>query len=85
MEYLYQPLFKYIALILILFLFIHQYKIIDQDSYLLICVVVVVLVMMMDYFIIDKHPGIFEDAPQKLFLDMNDNDDNNDIDDESKN
>ena len=60
MEYQFQPLFKYIGLILILFLFLHQYKNINQDSYLILCVTIIIFVMIVDYFSIDKHPNLFE-------------------------
>ncbi len=69
MEYIYPPLYKYLALILIYFLFIRHYKCIDQDSYLLLCVVFVTIAMMMDYYLIDNHPGLFTNKYVETFDD----------------
>lgn len=57
MEYIYPPLYKYLALILIFFMFIRHYKSIDQESYLLLCFVFLVMAVMMDYYLIEYHPN----------------------------
>jgi hypothetical protein len=75
MEYIYAPLYKYLALILLYFMFIRHYKCIDQDSYLLLCFIFVIITIMMDYYLIDNHPGLFTVKQVETFDDCDDDDD----------
>ncbi len=66
MEYLFQPIFKYICLILMIFMFLIQYKTINQDSYLSLSIVIIIFVIILDFFYIHKHPNVFEDEEEIL-------------------
>ena len=58
MEYRYSPLYKYLAFLIILFLFLRQYKQISQDKYLIIAILITLLVILLDYMLIFDHPTI---------------------------
>ena len=68
----------------ILFMFIKHYKTIDQESYLLLCIIFSFVVILMDYYLIDYHPGVFatkQDIPnnRESFEDL-DNENNEQYD-----
>ena len=57
MNYIYPPLYKYIAFILIFFLFLGHYKVITQQNYLLVSLMATVIIILLDYFLIENHTG----------------------------
>ena len=58
MEYRYPPLYKYIALFIILFLFFRHYKQFTQDKYLILSLLITSFVMLLDYMLIYNHPNL---------------------------
>lgn len=81
MEYRYPPLYKYVVLFIILFLFLRYYKQITPDKYLLVAILVTLLVVALDYMMIFDHPAIIT-TEEKFTLD--DPDDLDDLDDDDK-
>lgn len=65
MNYIFPPLYKYIAFILIFFLFIRYYKVITQQNYLLVALVATVIILLLDYFLIENHVHIINNDLQK--------------------
>lgn len=57
MNYIYPPLYKYIAFILIFFLFLGHYKVITQQNYLLVSLMATIIIILLDYFLIENHTG----------------------------
>jgi hypothetical protein len=70
MEYKYPPIYKYLTLILIFFMFLRHYKVVTHEQYLPITIIFVLTVGMLDYVLIHEHPYLTSDA----------NDDNDEID-----
>lgn len=76
MNYIYPPIYKYIAFILIFFLFLRYYKVITQQNYLIIALVATIIIILLDYFLIENHTNLIfgekviynetEDALHKL-------------------
>lgn len=58
MNYIYCPLYKYIAFTIIFFMFLRYYKVITQPNYLIITLVAVLIFILLDYFLIYNHPNI---------------------------
>lgn len=61
MNYIYPPMYKYIAFILIIFLFMGHYKVITQPNYLLVSIVGTATIFLLDHFLIENHPGLLHD------------------------
>jgi len=59
MEYLYPPLYKYIAIFIIIFLFLKFYKQITPDKYLIISILITLLFVSLDYMMISNQPSLF--------------------------
>lgn len=58
MKYKYSPIFKYIVLLLAIFMFIKHTKILTNNNIFLISISILAIVMVFDYTIIDKHPNL---------------------------
>ena len=84
MEYRYPPLYKYIIIFVIVFLFLRYYNYITPDKYLWIALFVTILIILLDYMIISDHPNVMHNREDELFdelaeiLDFNDSDNNSD-------
>ena len=72
MEYRYPPLYKYIILLLIIFLFLIYYKCIDQNNYLYIAIFFTLVVILLDYMLIDNHANIIDSETHTELFDQND-------------
>lgn len=58
MNYIYPPLYKYIAFIIIFFMFMRYYKVITQSNYLIVALVATIILILLDYFLIYNHPNL---------------------------
>jgi hypothetical protein len=66
MEYKCKPLYKYLALTVLIFLFIfHQKTSIAHHKILLVASIVTVFIVILDYAFIDRHPPLFYDMKEK--------------------
>lgn len=66
MKYQCKPVYKYLAMLFILSLFIyHQKTSLDGLKILVFAAVLTIFSVIMDYVFIDDHPGLLEDAPKK--------------------
>jgi hypothetical protein len=77
MRYLYAPIYKYLALLVIFFLFVNYYKNITNDKFLPIITIFVTVVIIVDHMIIFNHPHItadnkegFDNLDEDLFKDI---------------
>lgn len=82
MEYRYPPIYKYLALLIIYFMFMRHYKVITYDKYLPIAIIFVFVIMLFDCVMIDNHPYL-TDVKDNASDDKDDEDcDDNDSKDE---
>jgi hypothetical protein len=58
MEYKYPPIFKYIILLLCIFMFIKHLKIMVNHQNLMITISIIIMVMIFDYILINNHPDL---------------------------
>ena len=58
MEYKYSPIFKYIMLLLVIFMFIKHLHILHDRDIFLLTISLVVIFMIFDYIIIKQHPTL---------------------------
>ncbi|AYV81217.1 MAG: hypothetical protein Harvfovirus21_14 [Harvfovirus sp.] len=73
MEYRYPPLYKYIIIFVIIFLFLRYYKNITPDKYLWIAVFITLLVILLDYMLINSHPNVMHNGDDtETFDDLTD-------------
>jgi hypothetical protein len=68
MEYKYPPIFKYIILLLCIFMFIKHLKIMVNHQNLMITISLVIMIMIFDYILIDNHPDLLGN-PVENFID----------------
>ena len=80
MEYKYPPIFKYIILLLCIFMFIKHLKIMVNYQNAIITIMITIMIIMFDYIFIDNHPEILGNSIEKFS-----ESDNIDIDDILKN
>lgn len=59
MEYKYSPIYKYIILLICIFMFIKHLKIMINQQNLMITITIIIMVMIFDYVLIEKHPNLF--------------------------
>lgn len=67
-DYRYPPLYKYVAFLIIVFLFMKYYRVIKCENYLLIAVLFTTLVMALDFILIENHPELLYDRTEKTDL-----------------
>lgn len=60
MDYKYPPIFKYIILLLCIFMFIKHLKIMSNKDDLVLSVSILLMVMIFDYILIDEHPNLLD-------------------------
>lgn len=90
MKYIYPPLYKYIAFILIFFMFLKYYKVITQQNYLIIAIFATILIILLDYFLIEDYPNLINsetDTKTETEVALNnliDSESDNDSDSESE-
>ena len=58
MEYKYPPIFKYIILLICIYMFIEHYNIILNRQNLIITTTIVIMIIVFDYLLIDNHPNM---------------------------
>ena len=58
MEYIYPPVYKYITLFVIIFLFLSFYKNISSDKFLLFAFVITMFIIAIDYIIVYNQPPL---------------------------
>ncbi len=68
MEYKYPPIFKYIILLICIFMFIKHLKIMVNHQNLMITISVVIMIMIFDYILIDNHTELLGN-PKENFVD----------------
>jgi hypothetical protein len=68
MEYKYPPIFKYIILLICIFMFIKHLKIMVNHQNLMITISIVIMIMIFDYILIDNHPELLGN-PTENFID----------------
>lgn len=66
MEYLCPPVYKYLALLLILYMFMSNYKSISNDKFLPIALIFVIIFMIFDFVLIEDHPNILLEKKQPV-------------------
>lgn len=59
MEYKYPPIFKYIILLISIFMFIKHLKIMAIHENLMITITIIFMFLIFDYILINKHPDLF--------------------------
>jgi hypothetical protein len=67
MEYKYPPLFKYIILLICIFMFIYHLKIMVNHQNLMITIPIIVIIAIFDYILIRDHPGLLN-QPSENFI-----------------
>jgi membrane-bound metal-dependent hydrolase YbcI (DUF457 family) len=77
-EYIYPPLYKYVTIFVLLFLFLKFYKQINNDKFLIISILFTLLVITLDYMMIYNHPPITK-YDMEYFIDDDDYDDYDDL------
>ena len=82
MYYHYPALYKYLATLLVFFLFMRHYRNINQENYVLLTIVLVSFVFVLDSYFIDNTPNIFTNKPAETNIDnsINKNKINNSLD-----
>jgi hypothetical protein len=85
MEYIYPPLYKYLAIILLYFMFLRNYKSIDQENYLLLSTIFTSIIILMDYYLIDSHANLLSAKFTDFFEDIDTSDTEFIIDDDMTN
>lgn len=68
MEYKYPPLFKYIILLLCIFMFIKHLKIMSNKDNTILTISILIMVMIFDYIIIDDHPDLLGGDIEKITM-----------------
>jgi hypothetical protein len=68
MEYKYPPIFKYIILLICIFMFIKHLKIMVNHQNLMITISIVIMIMIFDYILIDNHQELLGN-PKENFVD----------------
>lgn len=58
MEYKYPPIFKYIILLMCIFMFIKHLNIMVNHQNLMISISIIIMIMIFDYILIDNHPEL---------------------------
>lgn len=82
MDYKYPPVFKYILLLLCIFMFIKHLKIMSNKDDLIISISTLFIIIVFDYIMIDEHPDLLDcDKDKFLNIDLEDDIDNKDIED----
>lgn len=66
MEYKYPPLFKYIILLLCIFMFIKHLKIIPNKDNSILTISILIMIIIFDYIIIDEHPDLLGGDMEKF-------------------
>ncbi len=66
MEYKYPPIFKYIILLMCIFMFIKHLKIMVNHQNLMITMTIVIIIMIFDYILIENHPELLGNSTEKF-------------------
>jgi hypothetical protein len=65
MNYKYPPIYKYGLFFIAIYMFLKHQQLMTPDKLLVNSVVIALMIAIIDYIIIDNHPGIFEKKQQK--------------------
>lgn len=60
MEYLYPPIYKYLTIFVVIFLFLQFYKQLTADTFLIIAILITLLVISLDYMMIYNQPSLLD-------------------------
>jgi hypothetical protein len=60
MEYKYSPIFKYIILLICIFMFTKHLKIVTNHQNLIITISIIIMIIIFDYVLIDNHPNLLD-------------------------
>ncbi len=66
MDYKYPPIFKYIILLLCIFMFIKHLKIMSNKDDLILSISILFIIIVFDYIIIDEHPNLLDNYNEKF-------------------
>jgi hypothetical protein len=66
MEYKYPPIYKYIILLICIFLFIKHLKIMVVQQNLMITIPIIIIVMIFDYILIDNHTDLLGSSTENF-------------------
>ena len=66
MEYKYPPIFKYIILLMCIFMFIKHLKIMVNHQNLMITISIVIMIMIFDYILIDNHTELLGNSKENF-------------------
>lgn len=64
MEYRYSPIYKYIVLFIVIFLFFKHQKIIQDDLAIVNAIIITLMLVTFDYILIKDHPGPFKSTKE---------------------
>lgn len=66
MDYRYPPIFKYIILLLCIFMFIKHLKIMSNKDNLILSISILFIIIIFDYMIIEEHPDLLDYEKEKF-------------------
>jgi hypothetical protein len=81
MEYRYAPIYKYLAILVIFFLFLNHYKSIRDELFLPIVVIFITVIIIIDHMVILNHPRITADNKEHFEDELMEKNNNTYLDD----
>jgi ABC-type antimicrobial peptide transport system permease subunit len=67
MEYRFAPIYKYLVLVVIFFLFMSYYKTITNEKYLPIVLIFVIVMFIVDHMSMLNHPHLTSDKKEQIY------------------